>query len=74
MLGVLGPNNGCDACGKGTMCPVITSLPVTVMKTRVLVPGVMALRCDRCGEFEWSGPEADRARQVARLLAARQVA
>jgi hypothetical protein len=56
------------------MQQVVATLPVTLPEMHVLVPGVLAFRCDHCGALEWDGPEADRAREVARLLLARKVA
>ncbi len=74
MLGAVGEDNRCDVCNQGTMQPVVATLPVSLPEIQVLVPGVLAYRCDHCSELEWDGPEADRARKVARLLLDRKVA
>lgn len=61
-------------CNRGQMLPFVVSMPVTVDGVLVLVPGVRAFRCDRCGELEYDGPETDRAVDIARLMLAQRVA
>ncbi len=74
VLGDFGADDRCDECDVGTMREIVITKQVSLKGAPVGVPGVLANRCDHCGAIEYSGREEERARRIATLMLAKQVA